>query len=183
MQGAVGDAEFAEFTRARWGPLVRFAYGLTLDVGRAEDLVQEALVRFWRMRGRVAVERPEAYVRRTLVNLAVTSGRRRWWGERVLGRVPEIVSRPESDPGHGSAQRDELRRALARLPARQRVVVVLRYVEDLSERQVADLLGCSVGSVKSHASRGLSALRGAAALQAAPEAVSGFRLTRGEAAR
>ncbi|MFJ4778017.1 SigE family RNA polymerase sigma factor [Streptomyces sp. NPDC088762] len=182
MPDAVGDGEFAEFTRARWGPLVRFAYGLTLDVGRAEDLVQEALVRFWRMRGRVAIEQPEAYVRRTLVNLAVTAGRRRWWSERVLGRIPEVVSHSETDPGHGSAQRDELRRALARLPARQRMVVVLRYVEDLSERQVAELLGCSVGSVKSHASRGLAMLRGTAAFRAVPEAASGVRVNRGEAA-
>ncbi|PWK71061.1 sigma-70-like protein [Streptomyces sp. CG 926] len=98
MQSAVGETEFAEFTRARWGPLVRFAYGLTLDVGRAEDLTQEALVRFWRMRGRVAVERPEAYVRRTLVNLAVTAGRRRWWSERVLGRVPGHDRRPRHGP-------------------------------------------------------------------------------------
>ncbi|WP_329389806.1 SigE family RNA polymerase sigma factor [Streptomyces sp. NBC_01351] len=181
MPGAVGDEEFAEFTRARWGPLGRFAYGLTLDVGRAEDLVQEALVRFWRVRGRVAVDRPEAYVRRTLVNLAVTAGRRRWWSERVLGRIAETSSHPESDPGYGSAQRDELRRALARLPARRRVVVVLRYVEDRSERQVAELLGCSVGSVKSQASRGLTALRGTPAFRAVPEAVSGVRLTREEA--
>jgi RNA polymerase sigma-70 factor (sigma-E family) len=159
LPGFEDERDFAEFTRSRWGPLVRYAYGFTLDIGRAEDLVQEALLRCWRVRNRAGIEQPDAYVRRAVANLAISSGRRRWWQETVLGRFPDVAGPSESEPGHGAAQRDELRRALARLPPKQRVIVVLRHVEDLSERQVAELLGCSVGTVKSQTSRGLAALR------------------------
>lgn len=153
---AGGDDSFERFVRARWPALVRSAYLLSLDEGRAEDLVQVALVKLWPHWERVRDENPDGYVRRILVTTAVSAGRRRWARE-----YPGRVEPPGSvdDPSGGIAEKDLLGRALAGLPIRQRAVIVLRYGEDLSEREVAELMGCSVGSVKSQASRGLRRLR------------------------
>ena len=155
---AVEDG-FAEFARSRWGRLVRLAYSLTLDVGRAEDLVQESLAKLWGKWPQVRDGAPEAYVRQTIVNGAISASRRRWKGEEPHWDLPEPpVSRGplESD---AVDQRDWLRRGLADLSMLQRAVVVLRYAEDMSERQVAETLGISTGSVKTHAFRGLARLR------------------------
>ena len=153
-----GEDGFADFARSRWGRLVRLAYSLTLDVGRAEDLVQESLAKLWVKWPQVRDGAPEAYVRQTIVNAAVSASRRRWKGEEPHRELPE--PRPlgtlESDTVD---QRDWLRRGLADLSVLQRAVVVLRYAEDMSERQVADMLGISTGSVKTHAFRGLARLR------------------------
>ena len=160
------EASFAAFVRSRWGRLVRLAYSLTLDVGRAEDLVQESLAKLWFVWPRVRDGSPEAYVRRTIVNGAISASRRRWKGEEPRWELPDLA-----EPRAGSDavdDRDFLRRELAALSMLQRAVVVLRYAEDLSERQVADLLGISTGSVKTHAFRGLARLR--AVGSAAPEA-------------
>jgi RNA polymerase sigma-70 factor (sigma-E family) len=160
------EATFAEFVRARWGRLVRLAYSLTLDVGRAEDLVQESLAKMWPVWPRVRDGNPDAYVRRTLVNGAISAARRRWRAEEPRWDVPDVAA-----AGCGSDQvdlRDLLARELACLSMLQRAVVVLRYAEDLSEHQVAELLGLSVGTVKTHASRGLARLR-----RQVPRAVAG----------
>ena len=154
------EASFAEFTRTRWSRLVRLAYGLTLDVGKAEDLVQESLAKLWFQWPKVRDGAPEAYVRRTIVNGAISASRRRWRGEEPRWELPDLPE-PRSDTD-GVAERDFLRRELAALTVTQRAVVVLRYAEDMSERQVAELLGISAGSVKTHAFRGLARLRGAA---------------------
>lgn len=154
------EESFAAFVRGRWGRLVRLAYSLTLDVGRAEDLVQESLAKLWTVWPRVRDGSPEAYVRRTIVNGAISASRRRWTGEEPRQELPDL-------PGGGAAEtdtvdyRDWVRRELAGLSVLQRAVVVLRYAEDLSERQVADLLGVSTGTVKTHAHRGLARLRDA----------------------
>ncbi|MDI2127345.1 SigE family RNA polymerase sigma factor [Yinghuangia seranimata] len=153
---ATAEEQFAEFTRTRWPALTRFAYSLVHDPGRAEDLVQDALVRLWKVWPRLREEQPEAYTRRIVVNLAIATGRRRWWGERATAVLPE--ARVEG-PGAHVAERDLMVRALAKLSSKQRVVVVLRYAHDLPEAEVARMLGCSVGAVKTHASRGLKALR------------------------
>ena len=150
------EAAFADFVRARWSRLVRLAYSLTLDVGRAEDLVQESLAKLWPVWPRVRDGNPEAYVRRTIVNGAISAARRRWRAEEPRWEVPDGATDPESD---GVDTRDLVRRALAGLSVLQRAVVVLRYAEDLSERQVADILGVTPGTVKTHASRGLARLR------------------------
>lgn len=150
---------FAEFARSRWGRLVRLAYSLTLDVGRAEDLVQESLAKLWGKWPQVRNGAPEAYVRQTIVNGAISASRRRWKGEEPHWDLPEppVPRGPlESD---AVDQRDWLRRGLADLSMLQRAVVVLRYAEDMSERQVAETLGISTGSVKTHAFRGLARLR------------------------
>jgi RNA polymerase sigma-70 factor (sigma-E family) len=156
------DDDFAEFARDRWGRLVRLAYSLTLDLGRAEDLVQESLAKLWVKWPQVRTGSPEAYVRQTIVNGAISASRRRWKGEEPRWDLPE-PARPRDSPetAEAAAQRDWLRRGLADLTVLQRAVVVLRYAEDLSERQVADLLGISPGSVKTHAFRGLGRLRAA----------------------
>lgn len=136
---------------------MRLAYPLTLDLGRAEDLVQESLAKLWFVWPRVSEGSPEAYLRRTIVNGAISASRRRWRGEEPRWDIPDVVSvEPESD--HIDL-RDWMIRELASLSVLQRAVVVLRYAEDLSEQQVAELLGISPGTVKTHASRGLARLR------------------------
>jgi RNA polymerase sigma-70 factor (sigma-E family) len=160
---------FADFARSRWGRLVRLAYSLTLDVGRAEDLVQESLAKLWVQWPKVRDGAPEAYVRRTIVNGAISASRRRWKGEEPRWDLPDL---PE--PCTASDQvddRDFLRRGLASLSLLQRAVVVLRYAEDLSERQVAEMLGISPGSVKTHAFRGLARLRAVDPAAPGPEEV------------
>ncbi|GAA2388089.1 SigE family RNA polymerase sigma factor [Dactylosporangium salmoneum] len=153
------DASFTDFVTARSTALLRTAYLLTGDRGHAEDLLQTALLRAAR-RWRSVQDAPEAYVRRILVNL---SHDRR----RLLFRRPrEAPLPPDPDLVRGAdaglervAERDSVVAALAALPVRQRQVIVLRYFEDLSVDQTAELLRCTPGTVKSHASRALSRLR------------------------
>ena len=153
------EESFAAFVRGRWGRLVRLGYSLTLDLGWAEDLVQESLAKLWFVWPRVRDGSPEAYVRRTIVNGAISASRRKWRGEEPRSEVPD---RPEPRRAADAVdERDWIRRELATLSVLQRAVVVLRYAEDLSERQVADLLGISTGTVKTHAFRGLARLRDA----------------------
>lgn len=152
------EAGFASFVAARWRPLLRTAYLLTGDEGRAEDLLQTALAKLWLVWGRVQSEEPEAYVRKILANTSASWWRRRWHGEKPTEIVPEV--RGIDDVAAAVADRDELRAALAVLTPRQRAVVVLRYAEDMSEQQVADALGVSVGTVKTLSSRALARLRG-----------------------
>jgi RNA polymerase sigma-70 factor (sigma-E family) len=159
VRDRVAEDGFAEFTRARWGRLVRLAYSLTLDVGRAEDLVQESLAKLWNKWPQVRDGAPEAYVRQTIVNGAISASRRRWKGEEPRWEIPELPVPRGPLEADAVDQRDWLRRGLADLSVLQRAVVVLRYAEDLSERQVADVLGISAGSVKTHAFRGLARLR------------------------
>jgi RNA polymerase sigma-70 factor (sigma-E family) len=154
------EESFAAFVRGRWGRLVRLAYSLTLDLGRAEDLVQESLAKLWFVWPRVRDGSPEAYVRRTIVNGAISASRRKWRGEEPRWELPDRPE-PRSSAADSVDERDWIRRELAALSVLQRAVVVLRYAEDLSERQVADLLGISTGTVKTHAFRGLARLRDA----------------------
>jgi RNA polymerase sigma-70 factor (sigma-E family) len=151
------EASYAAFVRSRWARLVRLAYPLTLDVGRAEDLVQESLAKLWPVWPRLRDGNPEAYVRRVIVNGAISASRRRWRGEEPHWDVPDVTPTPGGT--EQVDERDWLRRELAALSVLQRAVVVLRYVEDLSEQQVADLLDVSTGTVKTHAARGLARLR------------------------
>ena len=145
---------FDAFVRARMPELLRFGHVLTGSADGAADLVQDALERTlaaWpRVRNR---DDPEGYVRRTMVNRNVSIWRRRR-REHLTDEMPE---RAYHDPD--GVPDPELRAALADLPPRQRTVVVLRYAEDLSEQQVAELLGCSVGTVKSQAHKALAKIR------------------------
>lgn len=162
--GAVGDAdaEFQAYMAARWPVLVRTAFLLTGDRFLAEDLVQTALTRVYASWRRVRrADDVDAYVRRVLVN--ANSGRFR--KRRVPEHLVAVAQDGRSHAPHESlAQRSTLMTALAELPPRQRAVVVLRYWEDLSEREAAAVLGCSVGTVKSQASKALARLRNSAVL-------------------
>lgn len=150
---------FDEFVRARWLATMRLAYGMTLDRGRAEDLAQEAFAKLWFRWAKASAGNPEAYLRRILVSLFLSRRRVRWWSESPAAELPAQPSEAQAGGTRRVDDRDALRRALATLSPRQRAVVYLRYAEDLPEREVAELLGCSVGAVKTHASRGLEALR------------------------
>ncbi|GAA4796618.1 SigE family RNA polymerase sigma factor [Streptomyces ziwulingensis] len=150
--------EFDEFVAARWPallPLARLLVGG--DPHRAEDLVQDSLVKLWFAWPRVGDEAPEAYVRKVMVRAAARSGLRRWWGERPVERLPEVTM--AGDVSADVVERDRLEAALAQLSPKQRVAVVLRYYQDLPERQVAEVLGCPVGTARSHAARGVARLR------------------------
>ncbi len=148
---------FEEFVAARGAVLWRSAWLLTGDDQRAEDLVQTALGKTWQHWGRVRrAASPEAYVRRVLFTTYVAWWRRRWRGEVPSDPMPEADA---EDEGARVDVRRDVAAALSTLPKGQRAVVVLRYFEDLSEAQTAQLLGCSVGTVKSQAHRALAALR------------------------
>ena len=151
------EDEFRDFVVARSPGLLRFAWMLTYDEGRAEDLLQTSLAKTWLHWGRLHDDgEPLAYVRRVMVNTSSAWWRRRWRAEVPTDAVPDSAGR---DAYGASDDRDVLTRALAALPRRQRAVVVLRYYEGLSEAETADALGCSVGTVKSQAARGLARLR------------------------
>lgn len=155
----VGEPEgFAQFVEARERALQRTAWLLTGDWGLAEDLVQTALVRSWprwdRIRRR---DDPEVYVRRAMFNTWATWSRRRWRGERATEILPD--SPVPADVASDVAVRLAVGSALAALTPRQRAVVVLRVFDDLSEVQVAQVLGCAVGTVKSTMSQALAKLR------------------------
>ncbi|MGI5180886.1 SigE family RNA polymerase sigma factor [Dactylosporangium sp. CA-152071] len=144
------DALVAE----RGGALLATAVLLTGSRVAGEDLLQGALERLMRSWGRVR-EDPERYLRRTMYHLAVDQ-----WRVRRRPEVALVAEPPgEPDGADAVALRQALMQALAQLPPRQRAVLVLRYWEQLSEAEAADVLGCSVGTVKSTASRGLSRLR------------------------
>lgn len=157
---ALEDEEFRGFVVARGHALIRTAYLLTGDQQQAEDLVQTALekvVRHWdSIRASVAVE---SYVRQTMYREQVSLWRRRRLRETPLAAVPE-PRRAGGGPAEDDVEvRLVMRDALMELGRRQRTVVVLRYFEDLTEQQVADALGISVGTVKSQAHKALGRLR------------------------
>lgn len=152
---------FDEFVASRAAALWRSAWLLTGDNQLAEDLVQTALGKSWPVWERVSANGSfEAYVRRVMYTTYVAWWRRRWNGERPTADLPE----PPDLPGTTELRHD-LVRALSTLPKGQRAAVVLRYFEDLSEQQTAEILGCSVGTVKSQTARGLAALRASSVLR------------------
>jgi len=156
---ADGEEEFRQFVQARWHSLVRTAFLLTGDQGRAEDLVQTVLVRVHRRWQHVSHSgSPYAYTRAALANESASWWRRRRVAE-TLGEVPAHADRAHGDAYAAYDTRDEVARAVLALPPRMRAVVVLRYFDDLSEADTAEALGISTGSVKSQASRGLDRLR------------------------
>jgi RNA polymerase sigma-70 factor (sigma-E family) len=152
------EETFEAFVRARSVSLVRTAYLLTGDRGHAEDLVQEVLGRMhhkWR-----SIETPEAYARRALVHQATSRWRWRSRRPRELEWTPvdnELAG--ADDPAGSIADKDMMARALAQLPPRQRAVIALRYLDDLTLSETAAVLGCSVGAVKSQGFHALERLR------------------------
>ena len=148
------EATFEAFVRARGPALLRYAHLLCGDAGRAEDLVQDALVKVHRHWG-PGVTAPSAYTRRVITN-EYLSWRRRLTNREVPALLPEVAVRGHDD---AMAERDAVWRVLAGLPCRQRVVIVLRYYEALPDREIADLLGLAEGSVRSLAARAFATLR------------------------
>ena len=151
------EAEFDDFVGTRTQPLLRTAYLLVQDEGLAEDLLQTAFAKLYlswdRIRDREALD---GYVRRIMVNENNSLWRRAWKRrEHATDTMPEAGAVDTYDDGMGGA----LWSFVQTLPPKQRSVVVLRYYEQLSEAEIADVLGISVGTVKSQASRALAALR------------------------
>lgn len=148
--------DYAVYVTERSPRLLRTAYLLCRDWGQAEDLLQTALVKAWRAWRRVGDD-PDPYVYRILVNTHMSWSKRRWRGERPTDAPPDRLD--PQDPIGAAEDKAVLWAALGRLPHRQRATIVLRYFEDLTEPQVAAILGCSVGTVKSQTSKALAKLR------------------------
>jgi RNA polymerase sigma-70 factor (sigma-E family) len=171
---AESDDEFRDFMRGRWPAMVRLAYGLTGDQGHAEDVAQSAFARAYASWSRVArTGDPDAYVRRIVINENRSRFRKRRVEENLVGAVPERPARPgqpapdAADTADALSDSAALLSALRKLGPRQRAVIVLRYWMDMSEAETAVALDCSVGTVKSQASRALATLRGSAELSGA----------------
>jgi RNA polymerase sigma-70 factor (sigma-E family) len=155
---AGNEIDFGEFMAARWGPLFRTAYLLTGDRHEAEDLLQGALartcVRWERIRDKRAAD---SYVRRAMVH-----DMSRRWGRRGRELATDVLPDAGHDGGLGvRVDQLVLWEQIRRLPPRMRAVLVLRYVEDLTEAATAQELGISIGSVKSHTHHALRRLRAA----------------------
>lgn len=150
------DQEFRDFFDAEFRPLRRLGYLLTGDWGEAEDLAQEAMVRTYRAWARIKErDRPGAYARAVLVN------RHRSLLRRAMVESKHFVARlPDPPPPQDLSEDHALMwSALKKLPARQREAIVLRFYEDLSEADIAQILDCPVGTVKSLVHRGIARLR------------------------
>jgi RNA polymerase sigma-70 factor, ECF subfamily len=151
------EERFRAFVAARSPALLRTAYLLVGDRGRAEDLVQTALVKTYLAWGRIRDDGAiEAYVRRVMATTATSWWRRRWSGELVSAALPDGAV---GDGAAELAEADEMRQLLMTIPARQRAVLVLRYYNDLSEAEISATLGISRGAVSGYTARALATLR------------------------
>jgi RNA polymerase sigma-70 factor (sigma-E family) len=154
---AEANQQFQEFVAARTPALIRLAYLLTGDQHSAEDLLQTALTKTlvrWRS---LRNGNPEAYVRKVLYHEQVS-----WWRRASRRRETPVHPLPDTSSADLTGDVDlrlQMRDALLQLTAKQRAVLVLRYFEDLPESQVADVLGCSVGTVRSQTHRAVARLR------------------------
>jgi RNA polymerase sigma-70 factor (sigma-E family) len=158
--GASTYPSFASYVQARGPVLLRTARSLTANPSDAEDLLQTALTKTYVAWNRIEDHRAlDGYVRRALLNTRTSQWRKRRVDEFACDELPEPELVPLEDPAEQQGLRDAMWRAILRLPARQRAMVVLRYYEDLSEAQTAEVLGVSVGTVKSAVSRALGKLR------------------------
>ncbi|MEV4944167.1 SigE family RNA polymerase sigma factor [Streptomyces sp. NPDC053755] len=162
------DDGFAAFAVAAWPRLVRTAQLLTGDFHEAEDLVQTTLAKVYSRWRRVPRAEIDFYVRRALINNNLSRLRRRRVAHLLTPVLPDSAGNAHAGHAEAVEQRTAILAALADLPGRQRAVMVLRYWEDLSEQEIANVLHCSIGTVKTHARRGLAALRAHPLLAAAP---------------
>lgn len=153
------EREFAEFFAASWSRLFRTTWAVAGDRQLAEDALQSAFAKAYASWRRVSTaDNPEAYVRKMAVNEVLGMRRRSWWRSERTG--VDFLEPPGSpSPEAHVVGHDELWSAVLSLPRGQRAVLVLRYYEDLSERQIADVSRCSTGNVKSQASAALRSLR------------------------
>lgn len=155
--------DFTTFYVATWSRLLRTTYAVTGDAQLAEDALQTGFAHAFASWSRVRqADDPVAYVRRIAINAALGQRRRAFTRREVSSaEVPDVLEVVDAQPD------GDLWRAVQSLPPRQRAVVVLRYVEDLSELQIAEVMGCRPGTVKSQASAALRTLRGTLREQAA----------------
>ncbi|MFI6833111.1 MULTISPECIES: SigE family RNA polymerase sigma factor [unclassified Kribbella] len=150
--------EFEEYVSARGQELVRLGFTVSGDYQRAEDLAQIALMQAFRAWRKVrTADDPHNYVRRILINAYLSMTRRRSFTEAPTAEID--AERTVPDPATGIVNSDDLWRSLATLSARERVVLVLRYYQDLDDHTIADLLGIKPSSVRATASRALATLR------------------------
>jgi RNA polymerase sigma-70 factor (sigma-E family) len=150
------DSEYLAYVHGRVAALRRTAYLLSGDTHEADDIVQELLTKLYARWPRMhTVDNLDAYVNTMLVRTFVDDRRRGWWKVALLNRVPETAPAAE----RALEDRPVIRAALAQLPPRQQAVLVLRFLCDQPVREVAELLHCSEGTVKSQTSHGLTRLR------------------------
>ncbi|WP_433053348.1 SigE family RNA polymerase sigma factor [Dactylosporangium sp. CS-033363] len=155
VQGGMGDHDYVEYVTARLPALHRLAYVLSGDAHRADDLVQQTITTLYVKWSKVRqVDNLDRYVRSMLVNTFIDQRRLAWSRVRLFAEPPERIA-PEPDQD----ERTAVRQALARVPRRQQAVLVLRFFYDLPVAEVAEILGVSVGTVKSQTAHGLTALR------------------------
>ena len=166
-------SSFDEYAAAAWPWLYRCSYLLTGNHHDAEDLAQDTMLQVQRSWTKVRqADEPAAYVRRTMTNLLVS---RRRLKRRRLEVLTDAPAEPRTAPTAGPEDRMVVWPHIVSLAPRQRAVIVLRYYEQLSEREIADALGCSVGTVKSTAHRALRSLRG----RVDPESLGGHETSTG----
>ncbi len=149
---------FREFVSARSATMLQSASLLTGQRANAQDLLQTALAKTYSRWARLErQDAAEAYVRRVMVSTFISWNRRRWTGEHPTAELPE---RAATGDAYAAAElRADVARALDMLPRRQRAVVVLRFFDDLTEAQVAQVMSCSIGTVKSQTAKALTKLR------------------------
>lgn len=156
---AQAEAEFTEYMYQSWMRLVRLGYALTGDRVLAEDIAQTALSRAYASWSKVRrADNPDAYVRTIVLNLCRDLRRRSRITEVLTGAIPDSPSGLEG-PDHRATGEPELLAALMRLPARQRRALVCRYWLDMPDGDIAAVLGCTQGTVRSHISRAITTLR------------------------
>jgi RNA polymerase sigma-70 factor (sigma-E family) len=152
---------FDQFAADRIDRLLRFATALTCDPHLAQDVVQEVLVRTQHRWDRIGpMPARDQYVRRMIIN-EYLSWRRRKAAKTVAAThsTLDALGTPTADPASGYAERDAMRGQIARLPRKQRAALMLRFYCDRDDHEIAELLGCSTSTVRSHISRALSTLR------------------------
>jgi RNA polymerase sigma-70 factor (sigma-E family) len=155
-----GAVSFEEFVRAEMGALARFAGALTGDRYLAEDMLSDALVKVARRWRRISsVDDPAAYVRRVIVTTYLDDRRKAQRRQTTPSADIEVLDRPAPDMAESVVDRLEVARLLGALPPQQKAAVVLRYLMDETDEQIADALGCSTGTVRSHLSRARTTLR------------------------
>lgn len=153
-------ADFDDWVRTRGPALLRFGYLVTHDRDQAEDAVQDALVALYPRWSKVLRNGdPERYARRCIVNADLTRWRRFRRRETPVADSASLLTQGTDDTADGSAEQDVVWALCATLPTRQRAAVVLRYYEGLSDAEIADILGCTDGTVRSQIHRALAALR------------------------
>lgn len=152
---------FEDFLAERLESLLRYATALTCDPHLAQDIVQDVLIRAQSRWPRIAsVEQPVAYVKRMIANEYLSWRRRRANRDVTLshGALADVAP-ADADPTTRYTERDAMLARIARLTRRQRTVIVLRYYENLTDAEIAEILGCTEVTVRSHVSRALAALR------------------------